>query len=802
MKIRSCHVENFGKISDLNLNFEDGINVIKEPNAWGKSTLATFIKVMFYGFDNKKEPGAIEKERNRYRPWQGGVYGGELDFSVGNRNYRISRTFGETEKYDEFHIYDLSTNLETKDFSNKVGEELFDLDSASFKRSIYIAQSDCESHTSDGINAKLGNLAENTNDINNFESAKEQLKSLMNQLNPNRVTGSISKRKNHLTELTQELKTLESAESAVQELRQKKTASEAKKDEIWKKRDELARDLRLASEQSRKLEQRKRYQQLCDDCDERNKVLEAYQQLFPNGVPKEEELLEQVKLAQKIEEEQALLHHLESSQEEKQRNQYLTDVFGKEGVPTSEDIEEKIKEALRLSILNEENTRLLTQLSERERKTLQDKTPTIEKVSGVNAMMLVGIILELLGVAGIIVGIVFADTLKYTGIIMALVCAILVIATITLALGIKQRNAKADENRSKSLEWEALRKDRQEDILRIQKQLALKDKDIQGTTEKVQSFLAKYQLSADNGDYSARLYELKNLTQEYERFDVKQQRYNKTQENLKNYKESLEAFGRKVGIAFKGEDVTADVILLQTEAAKYQLAKKAVEEMQSKKAEFEAKVDVASLNVNAKDIDSLEVINTQIHELDKEIESMRSTIEHYNRQLENVQEQLDLKDDKQQELAACQIVQEEEMKKFNTLSLTKDFLQSAKEKFTARYMDPLSNAFEKYYSMIMNQEEKDWSIDADLSLKKREQGELRDTKWLSAGYQDLIGVCMRLALVDAMFQDEKPFLILDDPFVNLDEEKSKKGMELLQEVAKEYQTVYFTCHESREPVIE
>ncbi len=801
MKIRSCHIENFGKISDLNLNFADGINVIKEPNAWGKSTLATFIKVMFYGFDSKKEQGAFEKERNRYRPWQGGVYGGELDFSIGNRTYRISRTFGETERSDEFHVYDLSTNLECTEFSTKVGEELFDLDSTSFRRSIFIAQSDCESRTSDGINAKLGNLADNTNDINNYESAKDYLKNMLNQLNPNRITGSISKRKNHLTELTQELKSLEAAEHAVQELREKKNASEAKKEELGKQRDALAKDLRLASEQSRRIEQRKVYQQLCDDYQEKCKIVQGFQQLFPNGIPQEDVLVEQIKVARKIEEEQALLHHLELTQEEKGRNQYLTDIFGKDGVPTDAEIEEKVKEALRLSMLNEENTRLLTQLSERERKTLQDKSPTLEKVPNVNATMLVGIVLGIVGVIGIVLGVALSETIN-TGLIMILVCAILAIAAVSLFVGIKQRNRITDENRSKSLEWEAMRKDKEEDVLRIQKQLAIKEKEIQKVTDNVKNFLVKYQLTADNGDYSARLYELKNLTHEYARFDEQKQSYAEAQSKLEKHKESLQEFGRRVGVEFNGTDVTADVVLLQTEAAKYQLAKVAAEDAKRKKEAFEATADIEALHAETKDVESLESINAQIHQMDTEIESMRHAVEQYTRQLDNVQEQLDLKDDKQQELANCQRMQEEEMKKYTTLTLTHQFLQSAKEKFTARYMDPISNAFRKYYSIIMGEEEQDWSIDANISVKKREQGELRETQWLSAGYQDLMGVCMRLALVDAMFREEKPFLILDDPFVNLDEEKSQKGMVLLKEVAKEYQTIYFTCHESREPVIE
>ena len=59
MKLLSCHVDNFGKLSNLTLNFTDGINVINEANAWGKSTLAAFLKAMFYGLDAKKDPKAF-----------------------------------------------------------------------------------------------------------------------------------------------------------------------------------------------------------------------------------------------------------------------------------------------------------------------------------------------------------------------------------------------------------------------------------------------------------------------------------------------------------------------------------------------------------------------------------------------------------------------------------------------------------------------------------------------------------------------------------------------------------------------
>ena len=49
-----------------------------------------------------------------------------------------------------------------------------------------------------------------------------------------------------------------------------------------------------------------------------------------------------------------------------------------------------------------------------------------------------------------------------------------------------------------------------------------------------------------------------------------------------------------------------------------------------------------------------------------------------------------------------------------------------------------------------------------------------------------------------MYPEEKPFLVLDDPFVNLDDDKLARGKALLIALEKEYQAIYFTCHESRE----
>ena len=122
MKILSCHIENFGKLHDCTLDFTDGLNTFCEENGWGKSTFAAFVRAMFYGLEGERKKSIEENERKRYKPWQGGVFGGQLVFETEGKTYQISRIFGEKDTADEFELRDVKTNLISKDYSKKIGE--------------------------------------------------------------------------------------------------------------------------------------------------------------------------------------------------------------------------------------------------------------------------------------------------------------------------------------------------------------------------------------------------------------------------------------------------------------------------------------------------------------------------------------------------------------------------------------------------------------------------------------------------------------------------------------------------------
>lgn len=68
---------------------------------------------------------------------------------------------------------------------------------------------------------------------------------------------------------------------------------------------------------------------------------------------------------------------------------------------------------------------------------------------------------------------------------------------------------------------------------------------------------------------------------------------------------------------------------------------------------------------------------------------------------------------------------------------------------------------------------------------------------MSAGQRSVCALCFRLALLENMYADEKPFLVLDDPFVNLDGEHLKRVGKMLAQLSEKWQMIYFSCHESR-----
>ena len=221
-----------------------------------------------------------------------------------------------------------------------------------------------------------------------------------------------------------------------------------------------------------------------------------------------------------------------------------------------------------------------------------------------------------------------------------------------------------------------------------------------------------------------------------------------------------------------------------------------IEELEDKLKKF---VDETKDIENEESVEQLQEKQNQVEEhlkeivkaLNQDIDARTELIQTLD-EIEDAENRLDVLEEKKAE--ADQLV--------GLYNETEKYLRLARENFLAEYMQPLREGMNHYLEMLDKDYKKlsddiSYEISMDLEVKAIVNGSSHDKDYLSRGYQDLVSLCARFALVDVLYDNEKPMIILDDPFTNFDEEKIDRALKLLNEISQERQIIYFTCHESR-----
>lgn len=974
MKLTSCHIENFGKLNNQTFSFDassgasSGINVLCENNGWGKSTLAAFIKVMFFGFDNEGRRNNVENERQRYKPWQGGSYGGWLAFETDGKGYIISRTFGAKEKDDEFLLQDAETKLASTNFSKNIGEELFQIDSASFARSIYISQNDCVTATTDRINAKLGNLADSTDDLNNYETAARKIADKLNALSKTRKTGELYKQKEQIEMLKQEVKKGAAIDASMEELMKFKNDLHDSYEALKEERKQLQSRQKAVSRYKDILVKKQEYDRLCADEAKKKKLYGEKKAQFPVRVPESGEIDRHIELEYRTSVLRKNLDFNKLDDGERRELGRLEDRFGL-GVPGNAEIEavkDKVSDMQTLrrnidkNMLTEDEDRTLTRLGElfadgvpaaeefdsaskawsvrsEKKNTLSSKQAAadmlkmVEKENAQNAQhphpkpllpaaLLFAVALAALSAVAALGCRLFAvmTPLAGIGILAADIAAALIFAAAVAA-----RKKKRMKNRTKDHETSA-------PYLNLEREIAADEELIRKTETDTKQFLSRYGIAYEESSVTSDLYQLKEDVKLYGRLLEKSQnadagglreRYNALLDEVEGFVQKY-GFGMddeernayraaaagnlglsgstdimsnaKVKAGIEAADMTVYYVNLlhglESSIDKYTALKNkkgsfeksyeeyqnnmevlrafieeiglqgaGIEEAEIKGADVKGReiegIDVNGTGINDADVNgtdrdfhievqhikdaqrgcldsereykeavlakseyerensdfldeiknteivgedgSLAEIELRLGEISAEIEKYHTNMAAYDRQLDEFQEKRDEITDAENRLYELQEVYGLNEKKLKTLQDTQKYLEQAKISLTAKYTRPIKEGFDKYMEILCDIESENYQLDANLDMSLLEQGLPRKTVFLSAGYQDMIGICMRMALIDAMYKGEKPFVIFDDPFVNLDGDRTKGALKLLDMIAKEYQVLYFTCNESR-----
>ena len=159
MKLIKCYVSSFGKLKDFSCEFNSGLNTIKHENGWGKSTLATFVKSIFYGLNDSKR-NVADNERIKYKPWNFTErFGGYIEFEWGGRDFKLERFFGNKESEDTLKLYDLSTGR-VHDNPQEIGRRIFEIDEDGFLSTTYFSQKDFHAKSNTSLTAKFNSACE------------------------------------------------------------------------------------------------------------------------------------------------------------------------------------------------------------------------------------------------------------------------------------------------------------------------------------------------------------------------------------------------------------------------------------------------------------------------------------------------------------------------------------------------------------------------------------------------------------------------------------------------------------------
>ena len=856
MKLLRCHVENFGILSDFDLTFTEGLNVLCRENGFGKSTLAVFLKAMFYGLPKTR---AKASERKRYDPWQGGKYGGFLEFEYRGNQYRVTRYFGKKE--DSFSLTDLTNRTESTAFSEKLGEELFQLDADSFARSTFVPQlSDREITATTSIRAKLTNLVEDTNDLNNFDTAMKKLQEYRKSLKLFKGEGG------QTAQLRRECRELEASIHSTAEKKEPLEAVCQQIDALNREKNEKTAQQAFLREQIRQADARKalhlqqeNLERLRGQVRGREKELAGLDEQYPKGYPSLEALetqkenLTRALHARQRMESRATANADGISEEEREELSALNRLFS-QGVPGEEALEgwEKLRqerdiclhsrEAGGLSAQEQADYRYLkktfaqgapeiAQIQEAQRQSgriaqlqslqhtkmdrpVRDRT-IVQMIAG-SVLLLFGLVmlamkLPLLGGCALALG---------GGVLLLGVFAGKRSAAAANAAAEAEARELADLQRQLSAflgcygmdasdpeeKLAALLTDRQRylDLSRRNTEWAEQCRQTEARLEQIQSTLQQ----AFEKFYPGECYDdgfIKKLREAVERYRhlnwrVAEERERRSRENDQDRQEVrqatdavqqfLEAFGLSGQTASEClQKAQADVHRRKLLCEELENAKNALDDFLKKNGD----VGPAQQNV----LPEAEVLEQQERLTQARLDELEQELQQARAQRRSLQASVECIPEWEDRLTALEDDLREAERKCDLTDRTMALLEKAKDALANSYMDKIEQGFRSYTQQLFPRQLGSVMVDKDLQPHIDVQGAAREVESFSAGLADSILLCMRLALVDALFGEETPFLILDDPFVNLDDEHTRRALAMLQEMAETHQILYLVCNTGR-----
>ncbi|MBQ8321346.1 MAG: AAA family ATPase [Clostridia bacterium] len=794
MKLIECYIENFGRISGKKFTFNEGLNCIVDDNGSGKTTLSVFIKVMLFGMSDTKKTSLDENDRKRYMPWQGGRFGGSLTFEARGKVYRAERTFSQKPSEDTFTLYDTELGRECDDFSSSLGEELFSIDADGFERTVFLSEKSLTPKSDNKtISAKLSDLVGCDGDIGVMDAAVKLLDEQRKFYYKKGGSGEISNVKAKMAVIDERIDVAERAGARMKE-------AEGRLSEMSKRIDALRADEQgliaereraavRASEQSYKETLRDMQRRLASAEARRDELLASF-----GGTPPSFEEIDNASYKAK----DAARLRATLSEGPSEEYSLLHRRFNGNATPSEIECVSLCLDRKRSGYYSSSPDGI------RRREIFVKRTPSLTEVEellslysqnekrGGAVFKIIGVLLTAFGIA---LGILFTPLL----IISAL--GIAIAAAAFISEGIK---SKAMEEKRENLALQFLSSvtgDVATDAVSVRNLLCemrelltkddgfeqLKHDDLSAVTAFVNRF---FKDSADPfADASKILEEYKT----YSRLTVVEKYKEESREEARIRLTLLDSDTEAFLARFSplGDEPYSKLRAALTEYNRL------CEDIITRRRDI---TNISSKQLIGEDSASSQRSTQEINLAAKELSESISAI---SREMTLIERQY-RQDCESYDEAAELKVQREELRELydkytenlETVRLTEKFLVAAKDSMTAKYLGKTKASFEKYAEIISG-EPGTYEMSTSFAVSRNEGAHTHPTEAYSRGVRDIYNLAARFALIDSLYEGERPFVILDDPFTALDDERCRAAIRLIKELSIEGQIIYFTCSESR-----
>lgn len=801
MRLIDCYIENFGSLSEKRISFNSGLNCFCSANGSGKTTLATFIATMLFGFPETKKQSLDENDRKKYLPWQGGRYGGSLTIEVDDKVYTIERTFGARASDDSFILRDAARGSVSTDYSERIGEELFGIDRDGFLRTVYLSEKNLSvKNENKSISAKLGDLVGVDGDLGGFDDAIDALEEKRKFYSKRGNGGEIGALRARISALRPEEERLAAAVGGAEEREGLMRSLNIVYKALKEKKEVLTSKMLGSAKAREKIANEERYRAMMSHLSAERTRLDKITEFFGGRVPSSSEI-DEMRFA--LLEGERILR--EETTEEGGELTKLASLYSTLDARALADAERAVGEEERethfISTLEEGEDRYSREI----RRLFPNVIPTSEEIASLKArrgagsaiLCAVGTVTALASV----VGGMLADPIVFAG---AAVGGVMIL--VGACRGLMQRSkakrlcrefeikigrafvhthAGIQELERDAKTARSLVSDRERELLVHGELLA----DIRA---RLDDFLRCYGADGTD-DYAAGVAMVRRGYTDYYSLSLirktatedRAARLTTADAMIKRARNFLSAYETETNDPF-GE--------LSALASEHAHRLKTVRESERECEEY-ARIHGITGEPTERGDDSaalaeeLSLIEDEMREHEQKQTILSEEIAADGRAAERL---IDVRE----ELSELESKLEKYEKRYSIIQMTINMLREASDNMTSRYVGKTRERFD-HYEKAIGGEGGDFTLDTDFSLTRAERGAARTLESYSRGTRDLYALALRLALIDSLYRNESPVIMLDDPFISMDDGRISHGMTLLTELARERQILYFTCAEGR-----